>query len=137
MQKKKCKVCSQILTLKNFHRNSEAKGGYRNICKVCRQMTQKRKDDQKRTIPFFSIGIKRLMKHNRFKHVERFGFYYGVLILLRPKEVLAFSVVKSKGKASHVFESEKEARFFLYKQMIQAGEKTRIGFEKFGDRRVR
>jgi len=70
---------------------------------------------------------------HRFSVIEKFGIMYGVLIYLRKNEILAFSVTAFERKGSRVFENTKEARFYLYKLMIQAGEKTKIGLTKYSE----
>lgn len=114
-----CKGCGKRKLKSHFRKNKDAKDGYRNYCKAC-QGTEN-------IYPFFTKEVQNFCKHHRFSEVRKFGFFYGILVYLRRKEVLAFSVVDDSQTGSKVCKTADEGREFLYCRMIIAGEKTRKG----------
>jgi hypothetical protein len=132
LKEKLCRKCNLEKEIKYFYRNPDSPDGYRNICKSCERvikMTAKRKVQL--NSPFFSSEIFSLIKHHKFKEVAKFGYFYGILIWVRKYDILAFSVVRFDTKGAKVFHKEQEARAWLYKKMIEAGQRTELGLTKY------
>lgn len=130
-KEKYCKGCKVTKPIKLFTRNSDGKDGYRNYCKACQGVQRINKGrPRKSNSAFFSSEVFELMKHHRYKEVARFEVFFGILIFIRPRDIMAFSVVTWNKKGSQVFEKENEARAWLYKQMVEAGIRTEVGLSK-------
>jgi hypothetical protein len=126
------KICIQCGKKKirkiHFHKNVDSPDGYRNICKSCRGVNKPHK--RKNKYPFFNSAIIQLCGQHKHIEVKKFGFFYGILIYIRPAEILAFSVLADTEKGSETFKTEREARAWLYKFAIYAGNRTLIGLTK-------
>lgn len=125
-----CVKCGKRkLKATQFYKNKTSPDGYRNICKSCSALAKKERK-KKDVNPIFSEHVLSLMRHHKFIPIKKFGYFYGILIYLRPKEILAFSLISDTAGGSQVFESSTKAKEFLYKKMIIAGDKTRAGLTK-------
>jgi hypothetical protein len=133
MKTKTYKICmncgKRLIKERHFQKNPDSQDGYRNICKACQGVT-KIKRAGKESYPFFSPEVLSLCQHHRHIEVKKFGYFYGVLILLRPSEVLAFSVLADTKQGSKVFDNQLHARAWLYQFAIEAGERTRVGLTR-------
>lgn len=107
-----------------FYKNPDSPDGFRNLCKACMGAKKPPKNKQ---YPFFNSGALALMSTHRFTEVKKFGFFYGILVYIRPMEILAFSVVVDSEQGSKIFPNKMKAKEYLYKKMIIAGERTKVG----------
>lgn len=130
MKRKTCVQCKNDFSYKHFDRNPSGKDGYRNVCKTCEKDRRKRKGIKK-VYPFFSAEILHMCSTLKYIEVTKCDIFYGIIIHLRPREKLAFSVVAYQGGGSKVHPNVREARFWLYKKMIEAGERTQAAVMKF------
>jgi hypothetical protein len=131
--KHKYKICTgcgeRLIIQRHFVKNPDGADGYRNVCKTC-QGTVKIKRAGKESYPFFTPEILSLCRHHRYIEVKKFGYFYGILIILRVNEILAFSVLADTKQGSKIFSNQREARAWLYKFTIEAGERTMTGLAR-------
>ena len=128
------KGCGKRLLKKtHFRKNPDAADGYRNLCKKCEGIQGKRKTCRPADYPFFTEEILSYCKNNRYEEIKKFGYFYGIIIILREKEYLAFSILADTKKGSKVFESKNEAKAWLYKYAVEVGQRTETGLmRKYG-----
>lgn len=117
-----CSCCGKRQRVTQFHRNPGSPDGYRTECRSCRGNTSE--------YPFFTPQILQLCKNHKFVEVCYFGYFIGILVYLRPKEILAFSVIAATIKGSNVFETHIKAREWLCKKVILAGERIAAGLTR-------
>jgi len=120
-----CNKCGKNKSIKQFYKNERAKDGHRNTCKSC-SAVKRRLKNKKNNNPLLNEEVISLMRHHKYTKVIKFGYFYGLLIFLRHKEILAFSLI-AENSGSNVFSSTAKAKAFLYKKMIMAGERTSAG----------
>lgn len=119
-----CSCCGKQKKINQFHRDPNSSDGYRTECRSCRSVNITSE------YPFFTQQILQLCKNHKYVEVTYFGYFLGIMVYLRPKEILAFSVVAATVKGSNVFETHIKAREWLCKKVIQAGERIAAGLTR-------
>lgn len=117
MKEKRCTKCRNILPLDFFHEDKKSKDGRRTQCKLCRSEMMKKKERKKyKPEMFLTEDILKMTQLYKSTKISYFGYQIGILIYMRKKEILAFSVLSG----SQVFKYRNEAVIFLIKKIFNA-----------------